>query len=67
MKFTGFTFESVLLFFTGFSLLLLSVPEIHLSLLTPIESAFLRERSTVLTGLLIAYGAALVVLSFWSG
>jgi len=67
MKFAGFTFESVLLFFTGSSLLLLSVPEIHLSLLTPIESAFLRERSTVLTGLLIAYGAALVVLSFWSG
>jgi len=67
MRFPSSTLESTLFFFTGCSLLLLSVPEIHLSLLNPIDSAYLWERSSVLPALLIAYGVALVVLSFWSG
>ncbi|MGH7795555.1 MAG: glycosyltransferase family 39 protein [Candidatus Binatia bacterium] len=66
MKFPSLTLETTLLLIAGCGLLLMSAPQIHLSLLDPDDNAYLWQRSSVLAALLIGYGTLLVILSVWS-
>jgi len=66
MKLPGLNVETVALFVLGCILLLSGGSGIHLFLLSPTDNAYLWNRSNVLAGMLLGYGAALVGMSFWS-
>ncbi len=58
--------ETALLFLIGCGLLFLSPAKVHLSLLSPIDNAYLWRRSSVVAALLASYGVIFLLLAISS-